>query len=179
MRQSSRAKTWNGFTLIEVLVVIAVIAILAALMLPALNRSKEKAKRAQCENRLRQFYTIAVIYAGDHEGYLCSYEAMLKQTPMLCPSDKYEGKKAHSGFVYNLPTSFWASPSCFFSGTNRGAHLDAWSQEVPGGGKFAMLTEYEPYHDPSRKPGFEPDKWKGKFLTLSADGSTSWLLLEQ
>ena len=161
------------------LVVIAVIVILAALMLPALNRSKERAKRAQCENRLRQFHKIAVMYAGDHDGYLCSYDDMLKKIPMLCPSDKYQGKKAHNGVVYNLPTSFWASPTCFLWGTNRGAHLDTWSRMNPGGWQYSMLWEYEPYHDLSRKPGFEPDKWKGRFLTLNADGSTSWPLLEQ
>src|SRR5258705_470241 len=40
-------------------------------------------------------------------------------------------------------------------------------------------TEWEPYHDLSKQPGFEPDKWKGRFLTLLGTGSTSWPLLEQ
>jgi len=62
----------QAFTLIELLVVIAIIAILAALLLPALAGAKERAKRANCLNRLRQFTLAVHMYSNDHEDRLPS-----------------------------------------------------------------------------------------------------------
>ena len=57
-----------GFTLIELLVVISIIALLISLLLPALKKAKETARRAQCLSNLRQIMNGLHIYANEFDG---------------------------------------------------------------------------------------------------------------
>lgn len=61
---------YNGFTLIEVLVVIAIVALLGAMLLPALSRSKSKAQSMACLNNLKQLNVAWGLYADENADLL-------------------------------------------------------------------------------------------------------------
>ncbi len=67
-----RASGRAAFTIIELLVVTAMIGVLVTMLVPAVNLARESSRKAACQNNLRQFGLGMSIYAENHQGFYCS-----------------------------------------------------------------------------------------------------------
>jgi prepilin-type N-terminal cleavage/methylation domain-containing protein/prepilin-type processing-associated H-X9-DG protein len=63
----------GAFTLVELLIVIGIIAVLTAILMPALNKARDQAKRAQCMASLRDLGIAVHVYASENDGCLPAF----------------------------------------------------------------------------------------------------------
>jgi len=121
----------HGFTLIELLVVISIIAILIALLLPALGAAKAASVKLKCATQLKQAVTASHTYAADHNGlfpsdpdrddalhrlknsgydlnsdFVAEYLGDLRDTVLFCPGPLYGARNPnnHPQYVENHVT---------------------------------------------------------------------------
>ena len=104
----------RAFTLSELLVVVAIIGILAALFMPALSATKERARRASCLNNLRQIGLGMAAYAGDNKDSVVPLRIGEDGTEVPCALNFSEGeslKAAAAGLDLNTNgSSIWCCP---------------------------------------------------------------------
>src|SRR6476620_6335224 len=87
----SDARRHRGFTLVELLVVIGIIALLISILMPALTRARDQAIRVQCMNNVRQLLIGCHMYVNDN-----------KQNWVFCNWLSQEGKRP-LGWLYKFP----------------------------------------------------------------------------
>lgn len=99
-KQNTKLK---GFTLVELLVVISIIAVLLSVLMPALSKARNNAKRVMCSSNLHQWGVVIGLYASDNNGRLMGTVQMWTTTPPYPPypsaawlSDSSEFAKRYS-----------------------------------------------------------------------------------
>ena len=138
-----------SFTLIELLVVISIIAILAAMLLPALSRAKDSANEASCISRLKQGGVAVVMYSDDVDGVL--------------PFNDIIGNASVNAL------KGWSSNG-LVCGSGSG-FLTAWGNVWTAG----YVNEKQILVCPGRREHGEIDKWKGEnWSQINTDYVVGW-----
>lgn len=169
----------GGMTMIEILVVMAIIAILAAMLLPAAGKAMEHARRTVCRNNLRQVHLLVMSHASENGGLLPTAQGLIPGQPlpldqpmrivaqaistgpeekvMHCPSDR---RKFAAG---------WSDFSFYWNGKSLGQRTDLLLSSS------RLASEKWFWHDRSQPKRYQHTAtYLGKATTLLGDGSTHY-----
>lgn len=124
------ARHKSGFTLIELLVVITIIAILAAMLLPALKNAREKARTSTCLNNLKQMGAAVYLYLQDWDERFLPY--LITTSPWTPDpwTQKIYPVYVKNAQIFVCPSHRWKSTAdvCSYAYNNRlGGSYDPWS----------------------------------------------------
>ena len=141
----------NAFTLLELLVVIAVIAVLTALLLTSVRRAKATAQSAACKSNLRQLGLSLQMFLSDNHYYPVN---PFQTKPLSLPNSErlWLGKLVREGLGISNPSTSFQREGVWRCPTAR------WSDTMLKGNDLAQFTDY----------GYNDDKFSGKLPSDTA-----------
>jgi prepilin-type N-terminal cleavage/methylation domain-containing protein len=176
----------RGFTLIEILVVIAIIAVLAGLLIPALARTRAKANQARCAVQLRDIGQMLQMYFGENRNTLPKVNMMPSLQPPLnsypslaqllapyarggtrvfqCPADQIT--QPAPGAPPGFETYFAREQSSYYWNEDVSIRASRVT-DLKNSDAVPLVQEYEPFHGRAGASG----SMNRLYLDLHVDGS--------
>ena len=142
----------RAFTMIDVLVTISVIAVLLAILMPALTMVREATRRVVCSSNQKQIGYGLVMFTDDHKGNLppSEYSAKAATDPNAAPHRMMvarldDGSDRWDGVGHLFDQSYLSTPGVFYCPSHHGEHAyarynDDWDQPGTGSG---IMTNFQ------------------------------------
>ncbi len=175
-RHGSPRSFTQGFTIVELLVVISIITLLIALLLPALKQTREVAKMSLCQSNLHQLGLAVAIYAADHYGLYPSAIANSADPRHFSPWEAlWQNKAIGTREVWDCPAdetrepngwdAWYMHPSVAWAGPYNRSYVYEWSA-----GQYDVRTTPQwqtPYY-----PDLDPNPSEDQLIFDYENGQT-------